>query len=65
MSTETNDYQSDPWLRVFCPEKTCLTEEEKLTEPPLEPTHVDRRGVWLGIFCPDNQCEAETPTNVV
>jgi hypothetical protein len=33
MPTETNDTQNDPWLRVFCPEKTCLTEEENVAGP--------------------------------
>jgi len=65
MSTEKNDHQRDPWLRVFCPDKACLTEEEQLSVPAVEPTPVERQGAWLGTFCPDKRCEAETPTNVV
>jgi len=48
------------WLKVFCPEARCLTEEEvaALPEEQREAT-ADKEGLWLDLFCPDKSCLVE------
>jgi hypothetical protein len=47
------------WLKVFCPNARCLSEEEIL-DLPLEKKKTaeagGRRGLWLEVFCPDDAC---------
>ena len=50
------------WLKLFCPNARCLTEEEILALPPEKVGEAEKSGVkglWLEIFCPDESCLAE------
>ena len=46
------------WLKVFCPEARCLTEEEVMDLPKELKGHPKTagKGLWLEIFCPDEAC---------
>jgi hypothetical protein len=50
------------WLKVFCPDARCLTEEEIVKLPgdkqkAAQATGKD--GLWLEVFCPDQGCLRE------
>lgn len=47
------------WLKLFCPDARCLTEEEIVNLPgdkqqAAQATGKD--GLWLEVFCPDQAC---------
>jgi hypothetical protein len=47
------------WLKVFCPEVRCLSEEEILNLPEDDRKKAEaggKKGVWLEVFCPDQAC---------
>ena len=47
------------WLKVFCPNARCLTEEEVLELPHEKRKVVEdsgKEGLWLDVFCPDETC---------
>jgi hypothetical protein len=47
------------WLKVFCPEARCLTEEEVARLPEDTKKAAARQGgqgLWLEVFCPDESC---------
>ncbi len=50
------------WLKVFCPDTRCLTEEEIVKLPgdkqkAAQATGKD--GLWLEVFCPEQACLRE------
>jgi len=48
------------WLKVFCPEARCLTEEEVAALPREQrQAAADKEGLWLNLFCPDESCLQE------
>ncbi|MHC1724811.1 MAG: hypothetical protein AB9866_02110 [Syntrophobacteraceae bacterium] len=59
--TEKQNEQKDAgtWLKVFCPEARCLTEEE-ISNLPDENKRLagaeGRKGVWLEVLCPEQAC---------
>ena len=65
MSTRKRGHQGDTWLRVFCPDDSCLAAEERLSVSSARETPSDHESVWLEVFCPEDRCEAETPTHIV
>jgi hypothetical protein len=65
MTIGKKDQQRDTWLDAFCPEQSCLAEEEHLAVPFLKGIDAKREGGWLEVFCPEDRCTAEAPTNVV
>jgi len=45
------------WLKVFCPEARCLTDEEVAALPAEQRQAMkDKQGLWLEMFCPDESC---------
>lgn len=56
---ENKQTDTGAWLKVFCPEARCLTEEE-ISNLPDEKKRiaeaVGKKGVWLEVFCPDQAC---------
>ena len=50
------------WLKVFCPDARCLTEEEMI-DLPVEKKEAakatGKKGLWLEVFCPEDQCLME------
>ena len=44
------DRKKDKWLKLFCPEDACLTEEERIVLPASEET--EEHSAWLEVFCP-------------
>jgi len=45
------------WLKVFCPEARCLTDEEVASLPAEQRQAMkDKQGLWLEMFCPDESC---------
>jgi hypothetical protein len=48
------------WLKVFCPEARCLTDEEVAALPEEQRrATADKEGLWLDLFCPDESCLKE------
>ena len=56
---EIKDKEKGAWLKVFCPEVRCLSEEEILNLPEDNRKKAEaegKNGVWLEVFCPDQAC---------
>lgn len=54
--------QQGTWLKVFCPDARCLSEEEVAALPPEKLQAADesgKSGLWLEVFCPDGACLTE------
>lgn len=54
------------WLKVFCPQASCLSDEEVANLPDRmrqAPGVAGKDGLWLKVFCPDQACltEGERP----
>ncbi len=50
------------WLKVFCPDARCLTEEEIVNLPHDKQQAAQatgKQGLWLEVFCPDQACLRE------
>ena len=50
------------WLKVFCPNARCLSEEEIIALPPEKKQAAEEtgeKGLWLEVFCPDDACLAD------
>jgi len=56
------DRKKDRWLKVFCPEDACLTEEERIDLPTS--AQAEAQSEWLEIFCPEQSCEVVSPTQL-
>ena len=57
--TQQKGKDSGGWLKVFCPEVRCLSEEEILNLPEDDRKKAEaggKQGVWLAVFCPDQAC---------
>ncbi len=51
------------WLKVFCPDARCLTDEEVGALPQDLKSGVEgQEGLWLQVFCPDESCLNEDET---
>jgi hypothetical protein len=59
---KTSEKKEGLWLKVFCPDARCLTEEE-VVDLPQEKKDLAKeaggKGLWLEVFCPDESCLAE------
>lgn len=59
MESGTSKKTQGAWLKVFCPDARCLTEEE-IVEIPQEARERaesgSEKGLWVEIFCPDDAC---------
>jgi hypothetical protein len=58
MSGENNSQGA--WLKVFCPNARCLTDEEVASLPPEKLKSAEGKsgkGLWLEIFCPEGTCD--------
>lgn len=64
MTNEMHHHKNDPWLRVFCPEDACLTEEEHVVVSASMGSGAGGDSAWHEVFCPEDRCEAETPTQL-
>jgi hypothetical protein len=56
---QNEEKDTGAWLKVFCPEARCLTEEEILNLPDENKKRAGaegKKGVWLEVFCPDQAC---------
>lgn len=42
---------------MFCPDGTCLTDEERGKVP--ERAEAPDKGYWLKLFCPDDTCQID------
>jgi hypothetical protein len=50
------------WLKVFCPDARCLTDEEVMNLPhdkQKAAQDTGKDGLWLEVFCPDSACLRE------
>ncbi len=50
------------WLKVFCPDARCLTEEEIVNLPgdkQKAARATGKEGLWLEVFCPEQACLKE------
>ena len=57
-----SDQKKGMWLKVFCPDARCLTEEEvvKLPEDKQQAARATgKEGLWLEVFCPEQTCLRE------
>ena len=53
----TAHYTPSKWLDDFCPEESCLTEEERILLVAPFPDEQVRKKSLLDIFFPDGNCE--------
>ena len=51
--------KKDEWMETFCPEESCLMEEERVDLPGKK-----EKDLWLDAFCPEMECEIESPLDV-
>jgi hypothetical protein len=56
------DRRQDKWLNVFCPEGTCLTDEERIALPTSEEPKAHSE--WQELFCPEESCEVTSATQL-
>ena len=59
MSPEKESMSQGKWLKVFCPEARCLSDEEVAALPQQLKDSREasgKDGLWLEIFCPDESC---------
>ncbi|MGD9017473.1 MAG: hypothetical protein PVH30_08820 [Desulfobacterales bacterium] len=58
--TETKPQKNDgTWLKVFCPDARCLTDEEIVAIPKTTREKAESgndKGLWMEVFCPDEAC---------
>lgn len=50
------------WLKVFCPDARCLSEEEVVNLPGDKQKAAQatgKEGLWLEVFCPEQACLRE------
>ena len=52
------------WLEVFCPDESCLREEEHVNIPAKQASEEEGKGTWLRLFCPEDHCLLREPTDV-
>jgi len=45
------------WLEVFCPEDSCLREEERIKLVDFCEDSEEKQDLWLEAFCPESSCE--------
>ena len=55
-------HQEGMWLKVFCPDARCLTDEEVVNLPDDKQRAAQatgKEGLWLEVFCPEQACLRE------
>lgn len=52
------------WLKVHCPERSCLTDDAKVILPAMGVALPEKKGLWLRLFCPENRCLMEAYTDL-
>jgi len=52
------------WLEVFCPEDSCLSEEERIKLVAFCEESGKKADLWLKAFCPGDSCEVLEPTQL-
>lgn len=52
------------WLEIFCPDDTCLTEEERIDIPVFCEDPQMKKNIILELFCPGDSCEVFEPTKL-
>jgi hypothetical protein len=57
-----DDRKEDRWLNVFCPEDTCLTDEERIALPTSQ--EAEEHSGWQELFCPQESCEVTSATQL-
>ena len=59
---KTKEKKEGLWLKVFCPDARCLSEEEIVDLPSEKKEAAEasgKKGLWLEVFCPDDACLME------
>ncbi|MDZ7700466.1 MAG: hypothetical protein U5R49_27250 [Deltaproteobacteria bacterium] len=62
MNEKNKEKVKGTWLKVFCPEARCLSEEEIASLPEEKKGMAEENesgGLWLEVFCPDDSCLRE------
>lgn len=52
------------WLELFCPDDSCLIEEERIKLVSFCEDSNSRKNFWLKVFCPDDSCEVVESTKL-
>ena len=52
------------WLEVFCPEDSCLSEEERIKLVAFCEESGKKADLWLRAFCPNDSCEVFETTQL-
>jgi len=65
----TNAFETDCrdqgiWLDLFCPDDSCLRDEERINIPVFCSTPETVKDLWPDTFCPDSSCEIIEATNL-
>lgn len=59
-----SDPKKDKWLKTFCPEDACLTEEERIHLPTPNEEKTEEKSAWQETFCPQDSCQITSPSKV-
>lgn len=52
------------WLKVHCPERSCLTDDAKVILPAMGVALPEKKGLWLRLFCPEDRCLMDSYTDL-
>ena len=45
------------WLEAFCPDDSCLSEEERIKLKAFCDDSEKKRDLWRDTFCPEDSCD--------
>ncbi len=52
------------WMEFFCPDESCLREEERIDLPVRMVADEKKKGMWLNLFCPEDRCVIDDETDL-
>lgn len=52
------------WLKVPCPDRSCIAKDAKLILPAMGVEVPEERGLWLRLFCPADRCLMDEATDL-
>jgi len=56
--------QQGVWLEINCPDRSCISEDGKITVSAVGAEATSKGGVWLNLFCPEDSCEIRQSTDL-
>jgi hypothetical protein len=56
--------QPGVWLEINCPDRSCISDDGKITLSAVGTEAKSKGGVWLNLFCPEDSCEIRQSTDL-